>query len=248
MLLVLTLLQMLLPPAGGVISGVLRKPDGTPAVGTRVAVMAVTQPGTSKQTLISFGRTDESGRYRLDGVPPGAHYVVAGRVDLPTFYPGELSSADARTVVVASGSEVSGVDFVVSEQSNSPPPPPSAYSVRTPPLFPIAGRVVLADASLELPGSISFSVTNELLSSTPNGPHRTLWNYVATARVQPDGSFQVLLRAGVTQVLSTNVAHTARIMIGSRNLLTESADIQPDLNPQPELVITLVPEKSAATQ
>ena len=76
---------------GGTVAGVLRNASGVPAAGVRVSAMA--QPDSAQElssaaALVSIAETDEAGRYRLENVPPGRYYIVAGRVDFPTYYPG----------------------------------------------------------------------------------------------------------------------------------------------------------------
>src|SRR5690348_258428 len=98
------LTQQPLPQAGsGVITGVVRLPDGGPARGVRVAAMVPPDsgfnPGNASE-LAAIGKTDEFGRYRLEDVPPGRYYVVAGRVDAPTYYPGVQGMVGAKALSV----------------------------------------------------------------------------------------------------------------------------------------------------
>jgi hypothetical protein len=90
--LLLVLLQVpLLQTEKTAVSGIVRTADGKPASGVRVAAMVAPEPGlsaTNATALVSLTNTDESGRYRLDDVPSGRYYIVAGRVDAPTYYPG----------------------------------------------------------------------------------------------------------------------------------------------------------------
>jgi hypothetical protein len=103
------------PP--GVISGQLRSPDGSPAVGVRVAAAEpVSQSAT--YTFVSIGRTDETGRYRLEGLPPGQYSILAGVVSAPTYYPGTAIKTFANNVIVRSGSTTRGVDFVLAVPLN----------------------------------------------------------------------------------------------------------------------------------
>jgi hypothetical protein len=111
-------LGMLLAPAAqaagqlptGVIAGQLRGSDGMPAAGVRLAAAEI-QTQTGERNLVSIGRTDEAGRYRLEGVPPGRYWVVAGALTSPTYYPGALDSAGASAVTVAAGATVTDIDF-----------------------------------------------------------------------------------------------------------------------------------------
>jgi protocatechuate 3,4-dioxygenase beta subunit len=71
----------------GTISGQILSREGQPAAGIRVSAMAVPEPGiqvTSATALAGISMTDSAGRYRLENIPPGRYYVVAGLVDFPT--------------------------------------------------------------------------------------------------------------------------------------------------------------------
>jgi hypothetical protein len=108
------------PNQGGVITGVLRTPAGAPAVGVRVA--ALTLPDALKDLALSssfagLGETDATGRYRLENIPPGRYYIVAGRVDAQTFYPGTVVPAEGTVVSVSAGGTFSALDFVLNAVS-----------------------------------------------------------------------------------------------------------------------------------
>ncbi len=105
---------------GGTITGTLRSVNGTPAAGVRVAALA--RPDEIRDlagvsSLAGLGETDAAGKYRLENIPPGRYYIIAGRVDTPTFYPGTVQAADGAVVSVASGLTLSGVDFVLNNAS-----------------------------------------------------------------------------------------------------------------------------------
>jgi hypothetical protein len=110
----------LAPSQGGGVTGMIRTAAGTPAVGVRV--MALAQPEALKDlaaasSFAGLGETDASGRYRLENIPPGRYYIIAGRVDSPTFYPGTVLAAQGTVVSVSSGATVSSIDFVLSNAS-----------------------------------------------------------------------------------------------------------------------------------
>src|SRR6185503_18398081 len=111
---------------GGTVMGTVRLPNGAPAVGVRVAAMVpppsleLTTPGSLSE-LTAIGKTDESGRYRLEDVPPGRYYIVAGRVDAPTYYPGVASMAGATALAVTAGTAFPEINFVISEASARAP-------------------------------------------------------------------------------------------------------------------------------
>jgi len=109
-----------LPGQSGTVSGVVRTSAGTPAAGVRVSAMVPPEAGTEAALAGSFAalaQTDEQGRYRLEGIPQGRYYIVAGRVDLPTFYPGTADVSNARIFAITPGGAVSGIDFVMMDNS-----------------------------------------------------------------------------------------------------------------------------------
>lgn len=104
----------------GTISGVLRTVDGTPAIGVRVSALARPEAINDLAAASSFaglGETDSAGRYRLENIPPGRYYIVAGRVDAPTYYPGTLQVSDGTLVAITPGLTVSSIDFVLNAGS-----------------------------------------------------------------------------------------------------------------------------------
>jgi hypothetical protein len=121
-LMVFLLMQQVsnVPTANGVVEGVLRTSGGKPAAGVRVS--ATVPPDTTSDSLTSLAlaslaETDASGRYRLENIPPGRYYISAGRVDLPTYYPGIPSIREATIVSVTAGATLSNVNFTLDEIS-----------------------------------------------------------------------------------------------------------------------------------
>src|SRR5688572_31646184 len=97
----------------GTISGQIATREGRPAAGVRVSAMAVPETGTqagSTNSLVGIGMTDEGGRYRLENIPPGRYYVVAGLVDSPTYYPGVPTANGATSLSVLSGTPITGIN------------------------------------------------------------------------------------------------------------------------------------------
>ena len=98
----------------GTVTGVLRNADGKPAAGVRVSAVPQTdalEQGPASPTLSSIAETDATGRYKLENIPPGRYYIAAGRLDLPTYFPGTQSMAVGRTILVSAGLLVSDIDF-----------------------------------------------------------------------------------------------------------------------------------------
>ncbi|HLQ78831.1 MAG TPA: hypothetical protein VK210_15850, partial [Terriglobia bacterium] len=109
-----------LPGQTGTVTGVLRTAAGEPAARVRVSAMVPPESAVDVRSVAAFtalAETDTEGRYRLEGIPQGRFYIVAGRVDQPTYYPGTTETAKARIVSISPGGVVSGIDFVVMDSS-----------------------------------------------------------------------------------------------------------------------------------
>jgi hypothetical protein len=104
----------------GTITGVLRTAGGDPAIGVRVAAMAIPESALDAVTvaaMISLVATDEAGRYRLENVPPGRYYISAGRVDFPTYFPGVLDMSGGTVVSITSKATIAGLNFALQDAS-----------------------------------------------------------------------------------------------------------------------------------
>jgi hypothetical protein len=112
--LVLGLLLLLpSPQASGVVTGVVRSGNGSPAA--RVRVYAITyrdavDAATTPPAMERLTETDIYGRYRLE-LPPGRYHIASGSVGAPTYYPGTTDIAQARVVSIAAGGLVEKMDF-----------------------------------------------------------------------------------------------------------------------------------------
>jgi hypothetical protein len=109
-----------LPNQGGTITGVLRSATGLPAAGVRVAAQSRPEALTDLATASSYAglaETDNAGRFTLENIPPGRYYIVAGRVDAPTYYPGTVQPAAGTIVTVKPGETMAGIDFVLNNAS-----------------------------------------------------------------------------------------------------------------------------------
>jgi len=131
------------PDATGVLSGVIRYSDGTPAAGlfvsaTPVNLATARLPVASAQpifdaarflTMAQFGlvgargaQTDSAGRFRIDGLPPETYYIAAGFADSPTLYPGVAELAAASPITTTPTTKLDTVDFTI-------PTPPKGTAV-----------------------------------------------------------------------------------------------------------------------
>ena len=119
-------------PRGSVITGWISDDSGEPLAGAEVQVMRY-QYTSSGRRMTPAGmndRTDDTGAFRLYGLPPG-DYFVSARPDVmgmmmtdarlasgdsdqgyaPTYYPGTPSLADAERITLGVGQEVAGISF-----------------------------------------------------------------------------------------------------------------------------------------
>lgn len=100
---------------GGVIFGRVVDQYGDPSVGTRVQVMRLRAEGGERR-LLPVGapdQTDDTGAFRVYGLPPGDYYVAAStglidalKRDPPVYYPGTMTFAEAQPVTLPAGAEV----------------------------------------------------------------------------------------------------------------------------------------------
>ena len=113
----------------GVVSGRIVDEMGEPIAGVSVWPMQ-TQFFRGRRRLVpisSQGVTDDTGQYRLLGVPPGDYLLMATTFETwktggekkevlgyaPSFYPGVAGAGDAQRVRVGSGQQRTGIDFSV---------------------------------------------------------------------------------------------------------------------------------------
>ena len=118
-------------PRNGTISGRIIDENGEPVEGAQVRVQQVRFSEGRYQFIDVAGSgtrfTNDLGRFRVYGVPPGKYFVsaVVGLVDFPgpgmvnlpgyapTFYPGTPLVSDAQAVPVGLSQDVSGIDFAL---------------------------------------------------------------------------------------------------------------------------------------
>src|SRR5262249_36079702 len=67
----------------------------------------------SASTIVGLTQTDSAGRYRIENVPPGRYYIIAGLVESPSYYPGVNALSGATAINVTSANTVRGVDFTM---------------------------------------------------------------------------------------------------------------------------------------
>ncbi|HEX4998764.1 MAG TPA: hypothetical protein VFY29_11085 [Terriglobia bacterium] len=94
----------------GIVTGQLRSPDkGATA---QVVVSAMFADDGAGKVLRSV-RTDNDGRFVLDGLRPGRYYIFAGPEEFPFYYPGVTTGKDARIVYVTAGATTPGIDITI---------------------------------------------------------------------------------------------------------------------------------------
>ena len=112
---------------GGVIYGRVLDQFGEPLAGTRVqALRSRTVQGQRRvQSVGAPDQTDDTGAFRIYGLPPGDYYVIAAaglgeqvKRDPPTYFPGTPNFAAAQTIALAAGLEVAA-DFQIGTVRNA---------------------------------------------------------------------------------------------------------------------------------
>jgi hypothetical protein len=197
-------------PRGGVVSGRVVDEAGEPIDGVGVQAYAVDYVAgverlRSAETASSRSKpTNDAGRYRIFGLPPGEYYIAAspGPFGTPsatrdlssgyaiTYYPGTPVAAEAQRVTVVTAREVSNVDFglvpskafavsgTAVDGAGAPLPAASLW------LMPAGNPAVTIRASAMTAGDGSFTFSNipagkYLLQSIPMPGVR--WSFLSAA-------------------------------------------------------------------
>jgi len=111
-------------PRNGAIAGRVTDENGDAIEGVSVRVLRVAYAADRRLLLevpsAQARQTNDLGRYRIYGIPPGKYIVaasvgvrggVAGFAYAPAFFPGGSSPTDAQFVPVDVAQDVSGIDF-----------------------------------------------------------------------------------------------------------------------------------------
>ena len=112
---------------GGAIHGRVIDQFGDPIAGTRVQVLR-SRMIRGQRRLQAMGpgdQTDDTGEFRVYGLPPGDYYVTAStgpadsvRRNPPLFFPGTSSVSEAQSITLAAGTEAAA-DFQISPVRNA---------------------------------------------------------------------------------------------------------------------------------
>jgi hypothetical protein len=192
LILAILLITQIQAPAG-VVSGRIQSADGKPSAGLRVSAMLAPDSGRSGDAdvgaLFSQTQTDEAGRYRLENIPPGRYYIMAGRVDAPTYYPGRTDQLAASAISVASGAPIEGIDFTVSDVSTSIPPGSTGFVIT-----PILNVSITVNLRAESGSRVPIMSPNGRTQIVANGVSGT--PVKASSVIGPDGSFSWMAPSG----------------------------------------------------
>ena len=178
--LLLTLLLLLqgTPATGTTVSGRLLPSANASAANVRVALTPVDDP----ETLVAFAQTDREGHFRIENVPVGAYYVVAGAVSSPTYFPDATSPGKAISIAVRAN-----VPLVVPDFRLLPISGPRLYPVSGNLRF--AGRVIFEGVAN---GTMPPPLTLQLHLLRAAGEHGvTDRRLVFSAAIPIDGSFEI---------------------------------------------------------
>ena len=240
--------------AVGAVTGRVLDKLAQPVAGVPVQLVRFVYDETGKRRLepVTVTRTNDLGEYRMYYLTPGRYYISAGTSsgsspNLPdsifsgggfttpnrisqqyalTFYPGVANERDARPVEVPSGTDLRGVDFLVT--------PLQSYKVR--------GRVVDSKTG-QPPQTVSFTMAVQNPDRT--GGYTTGAgnpNYKAA-----DGSFELQNIAAGAYILSANIPAPPRPPIDlnsmsptERNEFFRAQEAQDLLRPKASVPLTVV--------
>jgi len=111
LLIALVLLQRpgALQPGTGIVAGSVQMEGAGAAAGVRVGAMAIDDPSS----MVSVAETDAAGQYRLTNIPAGKYFIVAGKLDNLTYYPGGTDRTKATSVTVEPAKVTAVASFTV---------------------------------------------------------------------------------------------------------------------------------------
>jgi Carboxypeptidase regulatory-like domain len=163
---------------GGAIFGRVLDEFGDPSVGTRVQILRNRAEGGGRR-LLPVGmadQTDDTGAFRIYGLPPGEYYVAAStglidavKRDPPVYYPGTVSFAEAQPITLGAGAEASA-DFQISDVVRAA----------------TVSGVVLTSSGAPAPGAM-INLLSNTVSATPGAQGIPMLHGDAG----PDGTFSI---------------------------------------------------------
>jgi hypothetical protein len=173
-------------PRASTISGRVLDESGQPVGAAAMYAMQWQYFSGRRQLVPIVGgigtRSDDTGHYRLQGVPPGDYYVMATARDTwasdedpdvtfgfsPSFYPGVAAPGEAQLVRVGVGQDVESIDF-------------SLVPVRS---------ATLSGIALGFDGA-PLASTTVALSQEVRGPTSMSMSMVGSTRTSGDGSWKL---------------------------------------------------------
>jgi hypothetical protein len=189
---------------GGVIHGRVIDEFGEPMAGTRVQALRsrMVQGQRRYQSMGPGDQTDDTGVFRVYGLPPGDYYVTAsaGPVDAvkrlpPVYYPGTPSFAEAQAITVAVGAEVSA-DFQLVPLRHAQ----------------VSGLVLNASG---VPVQAMVQLTSQLVGMGPTlGGAGSASAFMINADTGPDGRFTIEGVPPGPYMLTANSSFVAGVMTG----------------------------------
>ena len=102
-----------LQPGTGIVTGTIQMEGGGSVARVRVGAMAPDDPSS----LVSVTETDAAGHFRLTNIPEGKYFIVAGRLEYLTYFPGGTDRAKATEVNVEPAKVTAIESFKVPAQS-----------------------------------------------------------------------------------------------------------------------------------
>jgi hypothetical protein len=163
---------------GGAIFGRVLDEFGDPSVGTRVQVLR-NRAESGGRRLLPVGmadQTDDTGAFRIYGLPPGEYYVAAStglidaiKRDPPVYYPGTMSFAEAQPITLGAGADASA-DFQIVDVARGA----------------TVSGVVLTSSGAPAPGAM-VNLSSNTVSATPGAQGIPMLH----ADAGPDGTFSI---------------------------------------------------------
>jgi hypothetical protein len=163
---------------GGAIFGRVLDEFGDPSVGTRVQILR-NRAESGGRRLLPVGmadQTDDTGAFRIYGLPPGEYFVAAStglidaiKRDPPVYYPGTMSFAEAQPISLGAGAEASA-DFQISDVARAA----------------TVSGVVLTSSGAPASGAM-INLSSNIVSATPGAQGIPTLH----ADAGPDGTFSI---------------------------------------------------------
>jgi hypothetical protein len=213
-------------PKPGAIAGRVTDDTGEPMAGARVMAMRSTFFEGRRQLVPTGanGGTDDSGRYRIEGLVPGSYYLLAvvrdtwtyteDRVDhviayAPTFFPGTPSVGEAARISLGIGASVENADFSLASGRAASVSGTAADSHGRP----LGGETVYPTVEFRGPSG------NEVVAvegATPVAPDGTF-----TVRNLPPGDYKLNMH-----VNETEADGRSRIEDGATSIVLNGANLE----------------------